>query len=69
MSSLAILAESALSFLGLGLEPDAPSWGIMLQDARYWLEDAWWLAVFPGITISLNLISLQVLAEANGAKA
>tara|TARA_B100000497_G_C7587082_1_gene353181 strand:+ start:94 stop:588 length:495 start_codon:yes stop_codon:yes gene_type:complete len=57
-----ILMESTLSFLGLGLPLDLPSWGGLLRQSR---EDfgAWWLAVFPGFTITFTLFSLNILAE------
>jgi peptide/nickel transport system permease protein len=57
-----ILLESTLSFLGLGLPLDLPSWGGLLRQSR---EDfgAWWLAVFPGLTITFTLFSLNILAE------
>ncbi|MEE9374363.1 MAG: ABC transporter permease [Saprospiraceae bacterium] len=57
-----ILLESTLSFLGLGLPLDLPSWGGLLKQSR---EDfgAWWLAVFPGLTITFTLFSLNILAE------
>lgn len=57
-----ILIESTLSFLGLGLPLDLPSWGGLLRQSR---EDfgAWWLAVFPGLTITLTLFSLNILAD------
>ena len=57
-----ILLESTLSFLGLGLPLDLPSWGGLLRQSR---EDfgAWWLALFPGLTITFTLFSLNILAE------
>ncbi|MDQ3234606.1 MAG: ABC transporter permease [Pseudobdellovibrionaceae bacterium] len=62
--AFAILAEAALSFLGFGLEPDVPSWGIMLREGKDWMEEAWWLAVFPGLMISLSTLSFNLLGEA-----
>lgn len=57
-----ILLESTLSFLGLGLPLDQPSWGGLLRQSR---EDfgAWWIALFPGMAITLTLVSLNILAE------
>src|SRR5690606_18056017 len=46
--AFAVLAEAALSFLGFGVEPDAATWGVMLNDGKDWMELAWWTAVFPG---------------------
>lgn len=62
--AFAILAEAALSFLGLGVEPDAPSWGVMLSEGKEWMELAWWIPVFPGIAITLAVFSLNVVGDA-----
>ncbi|HEV7298129.1 MAG TPA: ABC transporter permease [Tepidisphaeraceae bacterium] len=62
--AFAILAEAALSFLGLGVEPDAPSWGVMLNDGKEWMELAWWIPVFPGLAITLAVFSLNVVGDA-----
>jgi len=59
----AILAEAALSFLGLGIQPPTPSWGNMLADARSTLGVAWWQSLFPGAAIFLILIALNGLGE------
>jgi len=61
--AFAILAEAALSFLGIGAEPDTPSWGIMLSDGYAWLELGWWVSVFPGIAISLAVLAFNVLGD------
>lgn len=47
----AVVLESSLSFLGLGVPPSTPSWGGMLADGRQYLDTAWWVALFPGLTI------------------
>jgi len=60
----ALLAESALSFLGLGVPPPAPSWGGMLADSRNYFEEAPWLALAPGLTISLTLLGVNLLGDA-----
>lgn len=60
----AILLESTLSFLGLGLQPPTVSWGVMLDDAKDYLEVAWWGAVFPGVAISLFVLSANLLGDA-----
>lgn len=60
----ALLAESALSFLGLGVPPPAPSWGGMLSDARNSMEQAVWLSVFPGAMISFALLGINMLGDA-----
>lgn len=62
--AFAVLAESALSFLGLGVEPDTPSWGLMLRDGKDWLEQAWWLSVFPGLAITLTVLSFNLFGDA-----
>jgi peptide/nickel transport system permease protein len=61
--AFAILAEAALSFLGLGVSPDTPSWGIMLSEGKDWMESAWWIAVFPGIAITLAVFSFNVMGD------
>lgn len=62
--ALAILAESALSFLGLGVPPPYPSWGGMLADARSYLTYAPWLVIFPGLAISAALLGVNLLGDA-----
>jgi len=61
--AFAILAEAALSFLGLGVEPDAPSWGVMLNEGKNWMEHGWWVAVFPGLAITLAVLSFNVMGD------
>jgi len=58
------LMESALGFLGFGLQPPTPSWGGMLHEAQSHLRDAPWLAVFPGSCIFLLVLALHALADA-----
>lgn len=59
-----ILAEASLSFLGLGVPPDVPTWGAMLAESRDTLLGGyWWLAVFPGIAIMLTVLSLNILGD------
>ncbi len=58
----AILLESALSFLGLGLPPESVTWGSLLHDAQVY-PGAWWMAVAPGAVIFLTILSLNQLAE------
>jgi peptide/nickel transport system permease protein len=59
----AILAESALSFLGIGVQPPASSWGNILMDGKSTLGVAWWLTIFPGIFIFLTVLSCNLLGE------
>lgn len=60
----AILAEAALSFLGLGAPPPAPSWGNILSDARNFMLDAPWMTVFPGIAITLAVLGYNLFGDA-----
>ena len=59
----AILTEAALSFLGLGLPPDIPDWGIDLARGKDYLRRAWWLITFPGLMVSLVTLSFSMLGE------
>jgi peptide/nickel transport system permease protein len=59
-----VLAESGLSFLGLGVPPPAPTWGNMLSAARTYIERAPWLGLAPGICISLTLLGINLLGDA-----
>ncbi len=59
----AILAEAALSFLGLGIRPPFPSWGSMLSEARDQIRTAPWLSVFPGLAIFFTVLGLNLLGD------
>jgi peptide/nickel transport system permease protein len=59
-----ILAESSLSFLGLGVPPPAPTWGNMLASARPYIESAAWLGIAPGACIALTLLGINLLGDA-----
>ncbi|MEA3493088.1 MAG: oligopeptide ABC transporter permease [Candidatus Margulisiibacteriota bacterium] len=59
----AILTESALSFLGMGVQPPMPSWGNMLMDAQAYMRDAPWMAVIPGLLILVTVLSLYFVGE------
>ncbi len=59
----AILTESALSFLGIGVQPPTPSWGNMLTEGKDNLEIAWWLSVFPGMAILITVLGYNLLGE------
>jgi peptide/nickel transport system permease protein len=56
-----ILAEASLSFLGLGIQPPTPSWGNMIGESLSYLTSAWWAGLFPGIVLSLLLVSMHLL--------
>ncbi len=58
-----IIFEAALSFLGLGVQPPTPSWGIMLADGRQYLTYAWWLATFPGFAIMLVVLGTNLVGD------
>lgn len=60
----AILIESGLSFLGLGIQPPEPSWGGILSIGKDYITVAWWLSLFPGIAIFLTVLSFNLLGEA-----
>lgn len=62
--SNAVLAVSALSFLGIGLDPAIPSWGGMLSVAQQYFNPAWWMAIFPGIAITMTVLGLFLFGDA-----
>ena len=57
-----MLAESSLSFLGIGIQPPEVTWGLMVAQGRPYLATAWWLALFPGLAIVLTTMSLTLLS-------
>jgi peptide/nickel transport system permease protein len=59
----AILLESALSFLGLGVQPPTPSWGSLLSSGKDNIEIAWWLSAFPGLAILVTVLGYNLLGE------
>jgi peptide/nickel transport system permease protein len=61
--AFAVLAEAALSFLGLGTQPPNPSWGLMLAEGRGFIDLAWWLAFFPGMAIFLTVLCFNLLGD------
>ena len=61
--AVAIIAEASLSFLGLGQQPPAPSWGSMLNTAKNFLEQAPWMALWPGVAIFLVVIGFNLLGD------
>ena len=58
-----ILAEAILSFLGMGVQPPDISWGLMMSDGHDYLDTAWWVSTFPGVAVSLTVLSVNVLAN------
>jgi peptide/nickel transport system permease protein len=61
--ALAILAEAGLSYLGLGTQPPAPSWGRMLNEAQTFMAGQPWLAIFPGAAIALSVLAFNLLGD------
>jgi peptide/nickel transport system permease protein len=59
----AIIAESSLSFLGLGVPPSVPSWGSMISDGRGFIETAWWLSTMPGIFLLAAVLAANLLGD------
>lgn len=60
----AVLLESALSFLGLGVQPPTPTWGSMVADGRNYVDTAWWTVTFPGLAITLFVLGASFLGDA-----
>jgi peptide/nickel transport system permease protein len=58
-----IVVEASLSFLGLGVQPNYPSWGNMLTDARDYLAVAWWMGVLPGLALMLTVLAINLLGD------
>ncbi|HEV7717456.1 MAG TPA: ABC transporter permease [Arsenicitalea sp.] len=58
-----ILFESSLSFLGLGVPPDIPTWGAMISDGRDYIANGWWVAAMPGIAIFITVVSINLVGD------
>lgn len=61
--AFAVLAEASLSFLGLGVPPPAPTWGGMLRDGFSFIDTAWWLSVFPGLSIFFLVLAFNFVGD------
>jgi len=59
----AIISEASLSFLGLGVPPEIPTWGSMLADGRTYISTSWWLALFPGLCIFFTVLGINMLGD------
>jgi peptide/nickel transport system permease protein len=59
-----IIAEASLSFLGVGVPPEIPTWGTMLADARMYISTAWWMPLFPGLCIFLTVLGINLVGDA-----
>ena len=60
---LGILSESTLSFLGLGVNPTTPTWGLALNEGRDFIRQAWWISVFPGLAIVFTVMALNLFGD------
>ncbi len=60
--AIVMLAESGLSFLGIGIQPPEVTWGLMVAQGRGYLATAWWLSFFPGVAIMLTTLALNLLS-------
>jgi len=58
-----ILLEGSLSFLGVGVPPPQPAWGLMIAEGRGLLQTAWWTALFPGIAMALTVLSVNLFGD------
>jgi len=58
-----IVLEASLSFIGVGIPPPTPSWGVMVADGRGLIEQAWWISILPGVAILVTVISLNILGD------
>ncbi len=58
-----MMVEAGLSFLGLGIQPPAPSWGNMIHEGRAFLPDAWWISAFPGMALVVTVILFNILGD------
>jgi len=58
-----IISEASLNFLGIGVQSSMPTWGGMLSDGREFMRNAWWLATFPGIAISIVVLGVNLLGD------
>ncbi len=60
---LGILVEAGLTFLGLGVGPSTPTWGLSLNEGRDFIQRAWWISVFPGLAIVITILALNLLGD------
>jgi peptide/nickel transport system permease protein len=61
--ALSIVTEASLSYLGVGTQPPEASWGLMLKDARNYLVQAPWLAIYPGLVLALTVLSFNIIGD------
>lgn len=60
---IAILWEAGLSFIGMGVSPSTPTWGLLLADGRQFIHEAWWISVLPGLAILVTVLSFTLFGE------
>lgn len=60
---LTILAVTSLGFLGLGIQPPTPEWGVMIADGRNFIQDGWWISLFPGLAIVLVGVTFTLIGD------
>jgi peptide/nickel transport system permease protein len=58
-----ILAEGSLAFIGLGTQPPAPDWGLMVSQGRSYILDQWWISTFPGLAIFVSVLAFNLLGD------
>jgi peptide/nickel transport system permease protein len=58
-----MVGEASVSFLGFGVQPPDISWGLMVAQGRSYMQDAWWLVVFPGLAIFVTILSINFLGQ------
>jgi peptide/nickel transport system permease protein len=63
MIPLAILAEAGLTFLGVGVSPTTPSWGLLLNEGRSYMTTSWWISVFPGLAIMFTVLAFNLMGD------
>ncbi|MXR39986.1 ABC transporter permease subunit [Halobaculum sp. WSA2] len=63
MIPFAILAEAGLSFLGLGVKPTTPTWGLLISDGRQFVSQAWWISVMPGLAIMFTVLAFNTVGD------
>ena len=60
---MGILSAATLSFLGMGVQPPTPEWGNMISEGRQRMDVAWWVSFFPGFTIMMSVLGLNLLGD------
>ena len=58
-----IISEASLSFLGLGVKPTTPTWGMMLSEGREYVRQAWWFTTLPGLAIAFTVLGINLIGD------